>query len=46
MAAAEALGSIEHSREAKQAQAAVWTLNEAVRDCRPGFVHLHDDQTS
>ncbi|MFF3001049.1 hypothetical protein ACFVTC_42000 [Streptomyces sp. NPDC057950] len=29
----------------KQAQAAVWTLNEAVRDCRPGFIHLHDDQT-
>lgn len=46
VAAAEALGTIEQSRDAKQAQAAVWTLNEAVRDCRPGFIHLHDDQTS
>ncbi|MET8290824.1 hypothetical protein ABZV80_37285 [Streptomyces sp. NPDC005132] len=23
-----------------------WTLHEAVRECRPGFIHLHDDQTS
>ncbi|MER6442328.1 hypothetical protein ABT275_39275 [Streptomyces sp. NPDC001185] len=46
VAAAEALGTIEQSRDAKQAQVAVWTLNEAVRDCRPGFIHLYDDQTS
>ncbi|MEU0039432.1 hypothetical protein [Streptomyces sp. NPDC006333] len=46
VAAAEALGAVEQSQDAKQAQAAVWTLNEAVRDCRPGFIHLHDGQSS
>ncbi|MFJ2399280.1 hypothetical protein ACIOTI_42005 [Streptomyces sp. NPDC087843] len=46
VAAAEALGTIEQVQDPKQAQAAVWTLNETVRDCRPGFIHLHDDQAS
>ncbi|MFE5143713.1 hypothetical protein ACFRDV_39810 [Streptomyces fagopyri] len=46
VAAAEALGAVEQSQDAKQAQAAVCTLNKAVRDCRPGFIHLHDGQSS
>ncbi|MFD1275438.1 hypothetical protein ACFQ51_39240 [Streptomyces kaempferi] len=46
VAAAEALGAIEQGQDPKQAQAAVWTLNEAVRDCRRGFIHLNNDQAS
>ncbi|MET8284382.1 hypothetical protein ABZV80_03900 [Streptomyces sp. NPDC005132] len=46
VAAAEALGVSDQRRDAKRAQAAAWTLNEAVRDCRPGFISLHDDQNS
>ncbi|MFD1275473.1 hypothetical protein ACFQ51_39455 [Streptomyces kaempferi] len=46
VAAAEALGGIEQGQDAKRAQVAVLTLNEAVRDCRPGFIHLNDDQPS
>ncbi|MEU1535924.1 hypothetical protein [Streptomyces fagopyri] len=46
VAAAGALEVIEQSQDAKLAQAAVWTVNEAVRDCRPGFISLHDDQTT
>ncbi|MFJ8010817.1 hypothetical protein [Streptomyces fagopyri] len=46
VAAAEALGVIEQSQDVKRAQAAVWTLNEGVRHCRPGFIFLHDEQTS
>ncbi|MET8291930.1 hypothetical protein ABZV80_43405 [Streptomyces sp. NPDC005132] len=46
VAAAEALGAIEQGHDPKQAQAAVWTLNEAVRDCRPDFIHLNNDQPS
>ncbi|WP_329319139.1 MULTISPECIES: hypothetical protein [unclassified Streptomyces] len=45
MAAAEALGVIEQSQDTQQAQATVWTVNEAVRDCRPGYISLHDDHT-
>ncbi|MER6442114.1 hypothetical protein ABT275_38155 [Streptomyces sp. NPDC001185] len=46
VSAAEALEVIEQSQDAKRAQAAVWILNEAVRDCRPGFISLHDDGAS
>ncbi|MET8413169.1 hypothetical protein ABZV34_34845 [Streptomyces sp. NPDC005195] len=46
VAAAEALGVIDQGRDAQRAQAAVWTVNEAVRDCRPGFISLHDDHIS
>ncbi|MET8413097.1 hypothetical protein ABZV34_34460 [Streptomyces sp. NPDC005195] len=46
VAAAEALEVIEQSQDVKRAQAAVWTVNEAVRACRPGFISLHDDQDS
>ncbi|MFG3590598.1 hypothetical protein [Streptomyces sp. NPDC047990] len=47
VSAAEALEAIEQSQDAKRAQAAVWILNEAaVRDCRPGFISLHDDRAS
>ncbi|MGV9708393.1 hypothetical protein [Streptomyces sp. NPDC003483] len=45
-AAAEALGAIDLGRDTERAQAAAWTVNEAVRECRPGFISLHDDHTS
>ncbi|MEU1502213.1 hypothetical protein [Streptomyces sp. NPDC005732] len=44
VAAAEALGVIEQSQDTQQAQAAVRTVNEAVRDCRPGYISLHDER--
>ncbi|WP_432190648.1 hypothetical protein [Streptomyces sp. Tue6028] len=44
VAAAEALEAIDHGQDAKRAQAAVRALDQAVRECRAGHVHVRDDQ--
>ncbi|MEU8952097.1 hypothetical protein [Streptomyces sp. NPDC048489] len=46
VAAAEALDVIEQGQDVKRAQAAVWTVNEAVRGCRPGFISLSGDPST
>ncbi|MEU8951786.1 hypothetical protein [Streptomyces sp. NPDC048489] len=46
VAAAGVLEVIELSQDVKRSHTAVWTLNEAVCDCGPGFISLQEDQIS